>query len=159
MVLYHFTEKPFSLKDKKKYQVINGINKPSGLWLSDENDYGWSQWCQDNDFRLKGLKYKTTIKVDTSNVFVIQSVEELKEFNSKYGIKKGNFKKDPYFLLEDYFINWDLLKNTHKGIIITPYLHQVRLEYMWYYGWDCASGCIWDTSCCEIITQSKTMGE
>jgi hypothetical protein len=28
----------------------------------------------------------------------------------------------------------------------------LRMGLMWYYGWDCASGCIWDTSVIERVT-------
>lgn len=36
----------------------------------------------------------------------------------------------------------------YDGIVITPYVWSMRLDRsaFWYYGWDCASGCIWNAS-------------
>ena len=48
-----------------------------------------------------------------------------------------------------YRINWQPLTEQYAGIIISPYQWKRRLDGRasdWYYGWDCASACIWDLS-------------
>ena len=42
--------------------------------------------------------------------------------------------------------NWPLLATQCAGIEIAPYQHAFRSTHMWYYGWDVASGCVWDKS-------------
>lgn len=44
------------------------------------------------------------------------------------------------------WLDWAAIGKLYDGIIIAPYLWERRLNggAMWYYGWDCASGCIWN---------------
>lgn len=44
------------------------------------------------------------------------------------------------------YMNYGKVAEKYGGIEITPYLWEKRLNSMWYYGWDCASGCVWDRS-------------
>jgi hypothetical protein len=51
------------------------------------------------------------------------------------------------------YIDWPRVAERFDGVIIAPYQWKHRLELMWYYGWDCASGCIWNAravSCFEV---------
>lgn len=41
-------------------------------------------------------------------------------------------------------IDWLRVKTQYGGIEIAPYQWKRRLSSFWYYGWDCASGAIWD---------------
>ena len=62
------------------------------------------------------------------------------EFWKEWGGPSGNKWRDRC-------INWRAVAGDYAGLIITPYQWSRRLEpYSWYYGWDCASGCIWDPS-------------
>ena len=47
-------------------------------------------------------------------------------------------------------IDWERVKEQYSGIIITPYCFDLRLDFIWYYGWDCESACIWDTSILKL---------
>ena len=51
--------------------------------------------------------------------------------------------------LDTHEIDWKKVKSKYQGIIIAPYQWSCRLnlDSNWYYGWDCASGCIWDLDC------------
>ena len=42
-------------------------------------------------------------------------------------------------------INWVEVSEMYDGVEISPYQWKRRLaiNFMWYYGWDCASGVIW----------------
>jgi hypothetical protein len=48
-------------------------------------------------------------------------------------------------------IDWVRVAAEYAGILIAPYQRPVRHEIMWYYTWDCASACIWDTSIIERV--------
>ena len=41
--------------------------------------------------------------------------------------------------------DWKLIAQEFDGIEIAPYQWEIRMDYnfFWYYGWDCASGCLW----------------
>ena len=45
-------------------------------------------------------------------------------------------------------IRWDRVAERYQGIVIAPYHWSRRMadHTFWYYGWDCASGCIWDAA-------------
>lgn len=54
-------------------------------------------------------------------------------------------------LCSTYELDWLKVKQKYQGIIIAPYQWKCRMaqETKWYYGWDCASGCIWDLDCID----------
>jgi len=37
-----------------------------------------------------------------------------------------------------------VVSKEYDGIEIAPYQWDARLSLIWYYGWDVASGCIWN---------------
>ena len=41
---------------------------------------------------------------------------------------------------------WYCHGDKYDGIEINPYQFEARYQYTWYYGWDIASGCIWNLS-------------
>ena len=135
--LYHFCKELMVYDPKMMYKQENR-HKPKGLWVSDESDYGWKEWCNENEFGEARLKtcYKVDIIVN-SNLLVISNVQELKDFTSEYAIKLYEFL---------FAINWEQVAKDYGGVIITPHQGTLGLgiNYTWYYGWDCASGCIWD---------------
>lgn len=147
--LFHFSAKSFQFDREKKYK--HGGNhlrffKPYGLWLSDESDYGWGQWCEDNDFRTEGLRYRHEFMVNLDDVLVLDTDEKILQFNEKYNKPKFEISAMNY-------PDWPEMAKTYKGIFISPYSWNLRLaqNLMWYYGWDCASACIWDLSAVELI--------
>lgn len=58
----------------------DGLTKPfGGLWASNINaEYGWKDWCKDEDFRLERLDSSFTFKLrENANVLFIDSTEIL----------------------------------------------------------------------------------
>lgn len=124
--------------------------KPNGLWVSvDEPDHdgeihGWKQWCEAESFGLENLRYRHRIVVrDPDALLWIVGAGELDAFEREYGLDQ------PY--PRDRTILWGAVSEKYPGVVIAPYVWERRLEKMWYYGWDCASGCIWDTSIIDSI--------
>ena len=138
MILSHFTKEPFKFDRNRKY-VISDKKAPfkcEGLWLSDENtDLTWKSWCEGEEFHLDYLTCETTFEVNISEILFLGNYDAISWFNQKY--KKSLFKS-----IES--IDWQKVQDENKGLIISPYCWKARLEFMWYYGWDCASACIWD---------------
>lgn len=153
MILIHFSNRPFIMEEKSYEQKI--AIKPNGLWLSDESQKdSWFNWCQQEQFNLKNLKHRTEFDVDTKHIFLIENEKELKAFNDIYA---APIDPTSTFL----WPKWDKLSQNYKGIIISPYQFKFRfdLNFLWYYGWDCASGCIWDLSCLKENIGSSASAE
>lgn len=148
--LTHYSKDKFILDPERKYEQFNGeadslINplKPRGLWLSDDSDYGWAEWCQSEEFELNKLKMKTKFLVNPEKLIILRSHEDVKNFDLEY-------RFNPFCFRALYLINWNRVKDKYSGVLVTPYCYKARWDFTWYYGWDCASACVWDLS---ILTE------
>jgi len=139
--LSHFTREPLTEIRPAQQEGRKKIWKPAGLWVSVDGEHDWLTWCQAEDYNVEGLKHRYRIVLKDfamERLLHIKTVPELDAFTHLYGDRA----RDP--LLTCDYIDWALLASEHAGIIISPYQWERRMEYLWYYGWDCASGCIWD---------------
>ncbi len=150
MEFSHFSREPFEFDNTRTYDQdskMGGYGKPRGFWLSVDGEYDWKEWCQDNDWNTEGLAVRTQFIVSTdADVLVITSVEELLAFDADYGVPAT------YSALA-HNIDWAKVAERYDGIIITPYISTYRLDLdmLWYYGWDCASGCFWNLAMIEPV--------
>ncbi len=142
MIYYHYSAEPL-LAVHSIEQLGLRDDKPSGLWISDDTDYGWRKWCEDNDFRIDTLKHRYEIKI-CGNLLRINSGDELEIFTREYVSSENNWRQK---------VDWSRIAKAFDGILITPYIYSHRLldNFYWYYSWDCASGCIWNASAIESI--------
>ena len=116
-----------------------GSYKPIGLWVSVGD--AWRDWCEAEQFHMESLEYVSEVTLaDDADILRMGTGEELDDFTDRYG--DGQYGD---------LIAWDEVARHHQGIIIDPYVWERRLELSWYYGWDCASGCIWDAAAIEEI--------
>jgi len=122
--------------------------KPRGLWVSDEEDpdQGWREWSIREDWNLPGLEHAYEIQLAKNhNVLILTAEWQVREFTYKLGsnIGYGNAVWE---------INWDVARAAYDGLIITPYQYACRTDpsTIWYNGWDCASGCIWNVEKIDI---------
>lgn len=137
MELSHYSVKgklaPASTKQLPAYDSFAA--KPEGLWLSVDGDDDWLSWCVSEGFNLSALTYRFRLVLrDGANILHLDTNEKLRSFTETYGESQPDYKN----------IDWRAVAGEHQGIIIAPYQWESRLKLMWYYGWDCASGCIWD---------------
>lgn len=148
MNLIHWSNK----KVTKLYSTLNQpeghVFKPHGFWISDESDEtSWKTWCEQEEFRPEIYVIPNPVRIiESDSILYIRSAEELDTFTDKYG------KRESY----GETIDWNRVSKDYKGILITPYIWEKRMDLFWYYGWDCASGCIWDVSCIELVNQNET---
>jgi hypothetical protein len=117
-------------------------SKPEGLWITDESEYNWPAWCLGENFGLYGLTNRHAVDIDMSRVHLMQTVAEVREFAARFGVED---KASEEYMRRNG-INWQKAESFYDGVIIAPYLWEIRLDHAlsWYYGWDCSSGCIWD---------------
>ena len=158
----HWASDPVKLRRMSYRQ--SGHPKPNGLWF-DVNE-SWKRWCEAVEFRLENLRYRHRLTIlDTSRILFLQSVKEIDAFTRKYGhnfsghIQLLQTAKDNKMFAREYgsdlfgeiqrqfsnYIMWEDVAEKHSGIIIDPYSRARSQTYLWYYGWNCAGGCIWDT--------------
>lgn len=127
--------------------------KPAGLWVSVEDDHGhsedgWHTWCSNEKFGLERLACPTEVILQPdANILRIEGDDALLAFHEEYGCRPewaktgAGIANNPYY--DKYGIDVRKLAKRYDGIIIAPYSWKFRLDLMWYYSWDCASGCIW----------------
>jgi hypothetical protein len=162
MTYYHWASDPVKLRGMRYPQ--RGHPKPNGLWF-DVNG-SWKQWCEAVQFRPEGLRYRHTVTVlDTSRILFLRKAKDIDLFTREYGHNlSGHFEplQSPEDLdafarrygsdlfgdiLEQFsnYILWEEVAGKHSGIIIHPYSRARSRTCLWYYGWNCAGGCVWDT--------------
>lgn len=150
MQLAHYSRKRLT----RLYSTYGQTNdfKPCGLWFSVEgNDDGWREWCHSNDYAWEAYIVKTDLRlIEPEAVLILSTPEQLHAFTDTYGEDLGRRSGGKPLGLGGMFIQWDQVAARYKGIIIAPYIYACRLTLLWYYTWDCASGCVWDVSCLEL---------
>ena len=156
MRLVHFDKEILNLDRNYLYPDAqrDAYFKPKGLWVSDEDDFGWSHWCNAEEFDGSGRLYEHRVELwPDHNILIMRDVEALDKFHEEYAV---DIIKDRTWGLPNRrdWLDWRRVYPLWQGIIVTPYLWERRMQYMWYYGWDCASGSIWDLSAIRIFEPS-----
>lgn len=147
-VLRHFSAKPLTLdaitvKRQANPEPMSYFTKPVGLWVSDERgDDGWRSWCASESYGdlSKQVEHEVVLHPD-ANIVRLTSADEIDRFTEEWGIAA-----DREYFRDTRAIQWGSVAKRFDGILITPYIWSRRMEThtSWYYGWDCASGCIWN---------------
>ena len=169
--LIHYSDKP--LVEPRSTADPGTYGRPYGLWVSVGDAWLADQY---NRWRERGggnpdliggsahyphrFEYPNEIIIaDNSNILVVANETEFKAFNDQYaGLR-------PEFGPKSRIVKWRDMRKDYNGIIIAP--HHKNLaerisangnplpipEFLWYYTWVVASGCIWDVS---VIAGIKT---
>lgn len=83
-----------------------------------------------------------------ADVLHLSTCAQLDEFTAEFRVG-GLFQADRGGLGG---IAWTAVADRWDGIIIAPYQWTRRYDLAWYYGWDCASGCIWNLDAIDEFT-------
>lgn len=154
MKLYHYSKGPFvDYFPSTQTPSYNGVGKPCGLWVSyDENDRGWADWCVAEGFRLDKLSFRTEIILrGDARVAIIKTADDLDTFVGKYPDSTA-----PDGLQHCGCVSWYDVSRDFQGIVILDAFIPARSlgGPLWYYAWDCDSGCIWDTTAIARVEKS-----
>lgn len=162
----HYTDEVFTFEQGRTYQQRGpmGHLKPNGLWVSVAGDDDWPSWCRDQEFRMGALGHLAMVTLtEDANVLVVSTPEQLDEFHEEFAVDDdpafnermttGLLRELPGFSPKRFWaMDWPTVAGKFDGIIITPYLWSRRLDGpSWYYGWDCASGCVWNLSAVDAV--------
>jgi hypothetical protein len=111
-------------------------SKPSGLWYGIGTS--WIDWVKSE---MPKWDYENIfeVKINESKVLKIDNIDDLYEFTEKYEDQSLNNT-----MMSNYYIDWNKLSNEYSGIEIVPHIYEAVYDLNWYYGWDVASGCIWN---------------
>lgn len=163
MILEHYRSAPLTdkLVSKRQLKSTGLYTKPAGLWVSAKGEYDWPWWCEAESFRLERLKSRHIVHLnDHAKILFINNQAEFDEFHARW------FLDDPETTVEiggtlysrsfnpHRGIRWYDLAKKYHGIVIAPYFWDRRLAdpwSSWYYGWDCASGCIWNAKAIKSV--------
>jgi hypothetical protein len=152
--LRHYTAEPeiivpFTVQQSPEHRLYT-IGKPAGLWVSVPGEDDWPNWCRDNDYRVETLAHEHVVTLTPqARILHLSHEADIMRLDREYGQETGPLRR---FLI-DYV---RLQREGWHGIIIAPYQWGPRLELMWYYAWDCASGCIWDADAIASVELVKS---
>lgn len=133
IVMTNVDEIKFINKNQKVHR------KPTGLWYGIGTS--WIDWVEIEMPKWR-KKHLFKIEINKSKVLVIDHKYVMEDFNKKYGVKYHGM---------DY-IDWEEVAKSYSGIEINPYRDY---DYDWYYGWDVASGCVWNKSGLKKVEKIK----
>lgn len=149
--LLHFSTKPLDRVESMGVEVQCRDAKPAGLWVS--VGAAWAEWCVAESFALESLKFVTRVRLaDDANILTLADAADLDAFTDQYGVPDRTLAV-ARTLCHD--VDWMLVAADFDGIIIAPYCHERRHSLMWYYGWDVASGCIWNARAIAALESSE----
>jgi|SRR2546429_8467274 len=156
MRLSHYTRQPLeavrSIEQSWRYGRPTQYEKPKGLWVSVDGAYDWETWCRENEWGLETLKRRyRVVLVEDHRVLTLKNTAALRYFTRRYG------RPVEWAGLDAHYIQWDAVAQDHQGLVIAPYLGMSWSEHdlSWYYGWDCASGCLWDAAAVARVVEVK----
>jgi hypothetical protein len=146
--LFHYSAAPLGelrpVTQEEQQGYVSVVEKPRGLWLSVDDE--WATWCTETGFRLHDLAVRTRIVLKhPDHLLWLKTPAQIRAFQHQYE------KKRPGSITYFIAIDWPRVAADHAGILIAPYQWSLRNDLMWYYGWDCASGCLWDTSIIDRV--------
>ena len=147
--LIHYSAHPIAaLDDAFSYATRpTGFHKPQGLWVSVGEE--WREWCEAEGFSLESLAHEHRVVLHPhANILRLRSAEDLDAFTKQYETPMLPERPREKWNLA---IDWAAVRVAHQGVVIAPYIYARRYDLSWYYGWDCASGCIWDLAAIAAI--------
>ena len=126
-------------------------SKPTGLWYAVGTE--WLSWItsrrQRSDARAFGTGLHVhEITVDPARMLVLDTAAKVLAFNEEFGPPENDRYGGLHF-------DWRPVAERWAGIEIAPFQPRLKFEVPWYYGWDVASGCIWDVS---VVTGLHYLG-
>ena len=148
--------KTFQNTKQRDQSALSISVKPSGLWYSCGDD--WIDFLSHElPSMLQDAKYLYRVELG-EGVYQISNEKEFKNFEKKYIFTPKHFANLGFDNSVMGAIDWHAVQNDgFTGIEICPYLGSQRFQN-WYYPWDVASGCIWDSKGIkniELIARKK----
>lgn len=137
---------------------IPQFNKPiGGLWASPVGaEYGWAEWCQDEEFREANLKDSFEFKLaETARIFCIDTVADVEKMPTQEPpqipeeLKRLLLTKEPSELLPIKAVDFEAMAQEYDAILFN--MSNAIGLYNALYGWDCDSLLVLNSDVIEIV--------
>ena len=139
----------FKLDRSREYkQAIE--TKPVGLWYSFGDE--WKKWCESNmPHWIKPVWLRVIL--NEANVLRIATESEFLAFSKEY--KKPMPGMESLVIMRG--IDWPRVAAEYDRIEFPVYFYKFRhsFESFWYYGFDVASGCVWNLEKIDVDVASS----
>ena len=140
MLYRHYAAAPGTLDRSRVYAQTGRSGKPRGLWIDCDGD--WRRWCEDEQWGLDKLAVVHRVEFAAERILWLPDEASVATFHDQYSEPLDGVPNDRV-----RSINWTKVASQYAGVACIPYHHDMwRFDIMWYYGWDCASLCVWDLS-------------
>ena len=151
--LVHFSAKPLGSICSAAQDKEPGP-KPCGLWVSCEDGWGWKDWCESEQWGLDTLQHQSRVVLaPEARILHLGTPEDIDQFGTEF------IEPPSWGGTHSMYLSWLRVAARYQGIVIAPYQYSRRLypDCSWYYGWDCASGCVWDAEAIAEIVPVETV--
>lgn len=156
MILEHYADTEITLDRDRTYTQPSPrtYSKPRGFWVSVKGEDDWPSWCRNEGFAPHRLSVRHSVVLSsTENILQLTSIEALDAFTRTYGLAER--KSYGSHSWTDMAIDWSCVAGEYDGVLIAPYQWGRRMGLDWYYGWDVASGCIWNLSAIKSVSAEE----
>ena len=120
--------------------------KPRGFWYDVGGE--WLAWMKEEAKDWIQPVWFDVVIPSTLRMLVLRGASDLDEFTRRYAVKDD--KGFGYF--NEFLIDWPRVAAEYDGIEIASYVWSRRFDLLWYYGYDCACGCVWRRQSELILT-------
>lgn len=154
--LMHYAELPVSFDAARTYEQKQPrlFGKPEGFWVSVTGEDDWPSWCESEEFRQSTLQAAHRVELAAgANFLRIDSTVGIDSLTARFAVQTEYERRWAHRgdTPAKWPIDWQRVAEQWDGIIIAPYQWARRNTHDWYYGWDCASGCIWNLAAIESV--------
>lgn len=133
---YHTSRKPVPQLEHR-VQHAHPAFKPRGLWY----DVGgaWIEWMESEmpEWYASSRFLYSVVVSPAARILRITSGRELEDFMATYGSLHPTTGRFPV-------PNWVAIADEWDGIEFSPYMYELRCDYIWYSMVDVSSGCVWN---------------
>jgi len=151
MILEHWSSRSHAIdRSRISAEGFRRRDKPTGFWVSVAGPHDWPAYLADTGHAPPACRHRVELAPD-ARILVLDSVDAVLAFSAEHMLLVSRGAP----VLPGEGIDWDRVEREWQGIVITPFQHSIRRDprCRWYYGWDCASGCIWDAGAIALIAR------
>lgn len=158
--LMHYAAESVSFDPTRTYMQRHPrlFGKPEGFWVSVTGEDDWPSWCDSEGFNQSALQTAHHVELaTTANVLWINSTVGINSLTARFAVQTEYERRWTHRseTPAKWPIDWLRVAEQWDGIIIAPYQWARRITHDWYYGWDCASGCIWNLTAVASVSVSS----
>ena len=139
---FHYAGRPITLNPSRRY-TLDRADKPSGLWISPATEDGWRAWREGKECGIPETEYVYRVDLSPDANLLVVKPHEISRLHQRFPRRRMD-KIMPFYPYDEDHPSWETITEQFDGVLIPRYSWDHRLSVNWYYGWDCASGCIWN---------------